>query len=52
MKITKPTKKANKQKKQLAIDSNDKLVKLAKEERHNYQSESWKIQTSNGFYNF
>jgi len=51
MRVAKPTKtKKETKKKVLTIDS--KLAKQAKEERHNYHSESWKIQTSNGFYNF
>jgi len=46
----KRTKQKETKKKVLTIDS--KLAKQAREERHNYQSASWKAQTSNGFYNF
>jgi len=51
MRVAKQTKKETK-KKVLTIEANDKLERLRKEERHNYQSTSWKLQTSNGFYNF
>ena len=47
MKQENNNKKQNK--KQLIID--EKLKELERRERENYSSRSWKILTSNGFYN-
>ena len=41
--------KKTKEKKALEVDK--KLKELERKERNNYRSRSWKIITSNGFYN-
>jgi len=41
--------KKNKSKKKVVFD--ERLETLARQERENYSSRSWNIQTSGGFYN-